>query len=1047
MRTAHVRAGWTLTAAAILGITRNAPAQTDAHPSTAVPPRAPAQAAPATPVAEAAARLAEMRAELAWLGDTLTFPYVLAARVEGGKLEVGGEVPSAFVQQRALQLAREQGGLPVVDKLLITRDAAQPPGRVGEATLCRSAVSSLTHSFPQHAVNFQIQAAANGQLSVSGTVPSYEEKLAVSRCLSQLHGVSRVENHLTLATVLHDGKPHVRVSTDGRQLVTDKIVPAADIAVVPGPAPLVKPVPPTAAARPITPPAAPTVAARASTPPPTPTVVPATVARPVTPSAAATVAARPGVPQVSPAPASAPSPSTVVSGPPKPAGPSATTTPATPVASSPSRTPASTGTAPASAPAVAPRPSPYGGTAVAQIQPSAAAKPWPPTQTVAQVPAPRPSSASGTEKPAAVPAMTANSGPIVHTAATEQRLSPYGGTAAPIRIQASSVVKPVPATQTASVSPPPRLYAATGTEQSLSPKTVDKSTAGNGPILQTSATVPASPAVAASAPVASAPRPAPMSGGAGTLMTSLAPQPFHPSPSSIQTATPIPVTAGNTLPKGIQSVNLSTGATLNWPATVPVLSMTPSTGSGSSSAVATGPTLPGPGNPSTGGVGNVNPTVPPARVQTVASPVAPVVATPAVSTAAAVPSAGTFYPPVRPVQAPVVVSQTASRAPTAPSQPAKPCSCTANPAPAVASVPAAPARPAIVQTCYTSTEPALPVAGPAVAPAPPPAPPVVAAGPSIVELNRQPAPRTASTASQPRVPTVAPPTLPAAVTATAAPTVPAAPVAQAAPAAAAPAAPTLAATADTQTLSPTSLANRRVAAQQGGVRYRQYLSQMGSPAAVAPAVVAAPAVPMAAPPRPMPVGPPPQPVVPAGNREAVSAAPTTPVTAAPRPISVEPPAQPVVQTSNHEVVSTPAPLAVASAPRPLPVEPPPQPVVLTSNREVLSTPAPMAVAVAPRPEPVSSVPQQVIPTAAPATPVYNAVPARPSPVTQVLQQRIAKACAGQARDVEIIPVSDSSMTVRMKVRNAAAGQQVGRAVLNLPELTPYQVKLEVQIVP
>jgi hypothetical protein len=63
----------------------------------------------------------------------------------------------------------------------------------------------------------------------------------------------------------------------------------------------------------------------------------------------------------------------------------------------------------------------------------------------------------------------------------------------------------------------------------------------------------------------------------------------------------------------------------------------------------------------------------------------------------------------------------------------------------------------------------------------------------------------------------------------------------------------------------------------------------------------------------------------------------------------------------------------------------------------------------------------------------------------MLQQRIERVCTGQARDVQVVPESSNSLLVRMKVRNIATGQQVGQKVLSLPELAPYQVKLEVQI--
>jgi hypothetical protein len=94
---------------------------------------------------------------------------------------------------------------------------------------------------------------------------------------------------------------------------------------------------------------------------------------------------------------------------------------------------------------------------------------------------------------------------------------------------------------------------------------------------------------------------------------------------------------------------------------------------------------------------------------------------------------------------------------------------------------------------------------------------------------------------------------------------------------------------------------------------------------------------------------------------------------------------------------------------------------------------------------------QVIPTAF-VTPAANepalhanAAPPMPAVVQKMLQQRIEVACAGVARDVEVISQSSNSLQVSFKVRNAAQGQQLAQKVLNLPELGPYRVKLEVKL--
>jgi hypothetical protein len=68
----------------------------------------------------------------------------------------------------------------------------------------------------------------------------------------------------------------------------------------------------------------------------------------------------------------------------------------------------------------------------------------------------------------------------------------------------------------------------------------------------------------------------------------------------------------------------------------------------------------------------------------------------------------------------------------------------------------------------------------------------------------------------------------------------------------------------------------------------------------------------------------------------------------------------------------------------------------------------------------------------------------PANVQRMLQQRIEQAAHG-AWDVQVLPQSSNSVLVRMRVRNTSAGQQLGQRIMNLPDLKPYQVKMEVQV--
>ena len=59
-------------------------------------------APPPAPIAEQGNRISEIRVELAWLGDPLTFPCQMAAHVSDAGLEVRGFVPSLTVREHAL---------------------------------------------------------------------------------------------------------------------------------------------------------------------------------------------------------------------------------------------------------------------------------------------------------------------------------------------------------------------------------------------------------------------------------------------------------------------------------------------------------------------------------------------------------------------------------------------------------------------------------------------------------------------------------------------------------------------------------------------------------------------------------------------------------------------------------------------------------------------------------------------------------------------------------------------------------------------------------
>lgn len=300
MRLAQGHAGWALLAAGTVGLAVSAAAQVSPSPAPAAAAARPAETPPA------AARLAEIRVELAWLTDPGTFPYELAARVSGGKLEVGGVVPTEALRQRAVQVARLECKLPVVDKLLVVPSAAVVPVRDGDGSLARTAANAVTKNFAHFAGNFQVSADAAGHVTVTGEVPSCEDKLTISRRLAQVTGCTAVVNSLTVAALKHEGKVCTPVSADRKQLVAGE------------PKDLIPNLAPEVLASAVAKAAAPAPAVVAKTPAPAPAV--AKTSTPATTPVVAKPAAPPAVATPAPKPASSP----VVAAPaPKPAAPAA----------------------------------------------------------------------------------------------------------------------------------------------------------------------------------------------------------------------------------------------------------------------------------------------------------------------------------------------------------------------------------------------------------------------------------------------------------------------------------------------------------------------------------------------------------------------------------------------------------------------------------------------------------------------------------------------------------------------------------------------------
>lgn len=230
MRLAHGRAAWALTAAGSFSLALSALAQQPPPLS----PRAAVQQtvqrdAPKTPAALASARLPEINVELAWLADPQTFRCQLAARKVGDQLEVGGFVPHAALKARALEIAGQHGNLPVADKLVVLPNSELKVQPGSQDALCQSAASLLGKIMSKFGAEFEFGTDGHGQITIAGNVPSAEEKLTISRRLSQLSGCTSVLNNMNVVADMPVRKPTLAaapiVQPDGSLILEQHVSP------------------------------------------------------------------------------------------------------------------------------------------------------------------------------------------------------------------------------------------------------------------------------------------------------------------------------------------------------------------------------------------------------------------------------------------------------------------------------------------------------------------------------------------------------------------------------------------------------------------------------------------------------------------------------------------------------------------------------------------------------------------------------------------------------------------------------------------------------
>lgn len=164
-------------------------------------------------------RLAEMKVELALLGDIATFPYDFAARAKGKTLELHGTVPNEMVRQRAMDLTRSITFLRGIDALTIQPNLSVRSSLRTPSVLQQEGMELLHKEMGAPALKMALEARPNGVLVLTGRIDCVESKLEISRLFRHLPGCTALVNELTVEPILLDGQRMVRVTHNNMLLV------------------------------------------------------------------------------------------------------------------------------------------------------------------------------------------------------------------------------------------------------------------------------------------------------------------------------------------------------------------------------------------------------------------------------------------------------------------------------------------------------------------------------------------------------------------------------------------------------------------------------------------------------------------------------------------------------------------------------------------------------------------------------------------------------------------------------------------------------------
>ncbi len=138
--------------------------------------------------------------QIAWLGNPATFHEHLTAVLAGDCLEIHGTISNEAARSQAMNLAREASRMTIVDHMETAKVPALPAPQRSLNMIYRDSVQALYHGCPQLSRALTVSTLDHGEVIVRGEVPTLEDKLAVSRCLTSVAGCNCVKNQLRTKT-------------------------------------------------------------------------------------------------------------------------------------------------------------------------------------------------------------------------------------------------------------------------------------------------------------------------------------------------------------------------------------------------------------------------------------------------------------------------------------------------------------------------------------------------------------------------------------------------------------------------------------------------------------------------------------------------------------------------------------------------------------------------------------------------------------------------------------------------------------------------------